>query len=53
MRVVSGIDKRSLDWPRCEGKAVEKLSGAALTSAVNNKMALSLSPLSLIGIYGI
>lgn len=26
MRVVSGIDKRSLDWPRCEGKAVEKPS---------------------------
>lgn len=21
MRVVSGIDKRSLDWPRCEGES--------------------------------
>ena len=34
------------------GKAVEEISGAALTSTVNNKVALSLKPLSLIGIYG-
>lgn len=47
--MVSGIDKRSLDWPRCEGESGRETSGAALTSAVNNKMALSLSPLSLIG----
>ncbi len=48
--MVSGIDKRSPGLAEMRGgKAVEKPSGAALTSAVNNKMALSLSPLSLIG----
>lgn len=29
MRVVSGIDKRSLDWPRCEGESGRETGNAA------------------------
>ncbi len=47
-----------LPGPTCQWRSGEYVvipahsSGAALASAVNNKVALSLSPLSLIGIYG-
>lgn len=52
MRVVSGIDKGSLDWERCEGESgirygvSERVAGAAIY-----KTGLSFKRLSRINIY--